>query len=670
MKVIENANVAAKFEIAHPFIAPLQCSFRAPGRLSLLSPIASGGYLFSHIQKKRRFDVNMSKLYAAELLCVLECLHDHGITFACLRPENILVDAFGHISLCRPDLFILDGRKRGHILPGTPEIAAPELLLGQQPSRTMDWWSLGIFLYEMLTGLLPFYHKDPEEQHHRIINQKLTVETLVLSDAAGILTGLLEKDHTKRLGVNGASEVKAHAFFQDIDWDELLRRTCVAYFEPCDTNMVFRSSDLSIKRAETRMQQRVSGIIYQEDIFGDFRWWKVKGPVRDGTSSNMTESIIAEQNDDECEIAWESAPGEFYFHNRTTGEMRQVNEPPANQPLAVQEPQRPPPTAENHFAVTDEVTGFTKCAVPSERQKKSALAAALKLGYSNRVIERLLEYSINLNVGILEYDYAVDLNLIPDKIDGLTVSGYIEHKVMLTPLEWAVEHGNIDPVNLFLDKGADASYTFEIVDGPSLLKAIRKGDQRLVNVLAKRTDRVSSTRALRLAVELRDTTMGKMLLSAGVCCDFERADGSGPTPTFYDCYFGPGELQIWHFINPLTIAARAGDADLVRLLLAYGADANADYHTVTSWDNEHDDRVDTIPVHFYCGRPVQVAMELGHLDVVKVLIEEGGADIWLPHPVSRFPYHTCPIVPRDVYVRVTAELEEVAAVVRLSQQAS
>ncbi|KAI0448302.1 hypothetical protein F5B21DRAFT_510299 [Xylaria acuta] len=266
--------------------------------------------------------------------------------------------------------------------------------------------------------------------------------------------------------------------------------------------------------------------------------------------------------------------------------------------------------AENHFAVKDEVTGFTGCAVSSERQKKT-----------------ILEYSINLNVGILEYDYAVDMNRIRDKIDGITVFEDIEHKVMLTPLEWAVEHGNIGLVNLFLDKGADAGYTFAVVDGPSLLKAVWKSEQRLVNVLAKRIDRVSSTRALRLAVELRDVMMVKMLLSAGVCGDFERADGSSPTPMSHVCYFGPGELQIRHSTNPLAIAARAGDTDLVRLLLAHGADANADYHALASWKNEHDDRVDTIPVHFYCGRPVQVAMELGHSDGVKVLIEEGGADI-------------------------------------------
>ncbi|KAI0555014.1 hypothetical protein F4679DRAFT_245770 [Xylaria curta] len=123
----------------------------------------------------------------------------------------------------------------------------------------------------------------------------------------------------------------------------------------------------------------------------------------------------------------------------------------------------------------------------------------------------------------------------------------------------AVEHGNIGLVNLLLDKGANASYTIEVVEGSSLLKAVRKGP---VDVLAKRTDRVSSTRPLRLAVELRDTAMVKMLLSAGTFCDFKQADGAVPTPLSYSCCFGPGarELQTHDFVNP----------DLVRLLLKHG----------------------------------------------------------------------------------------------------
>ncbi|KAI0529954.1 hypothetical protein GGR58DRAFT_276626 [Xylaria digitata] len=151
------------------------------------------------------------------------------------------------------------------------------------------------------------------------------------------------------------------------------------------------------------------------------------------------------------------------------------------------------------------------CVVLSELQKKYALATALEFSCSNRDIERILESPINLNFGILEYDYAVDPSVSLGQIDGRVVFEQVSNKVMLTPLEWAVEHGNADLVNLFLDKGADASYTVEVQHGPALVKAVRKSDQRLVEILAKKTNRPSSTRALSKAVALQDKAMVKTL---------------------------------------------------------------------------------------------------------------------------------------------------------------
>ncbi|KAI1350302.1 kinase-like protein [Xylaria sp. FL0043] len=639
MKVVENANTPAEFKIVHSFIAPLQFSLRTPDKLRLFSPMADGGYLFSHLQKYRRFNVFLARFFTAQLICIIECLHDYGITSACLRPEHITVDAFAHISLCRPDLFILDPQKKDNVLPGTPEIAAPELLLCQEPSRATDWWSLGIFLHEMLTGLLPFYHKDPERYRHKITSEELTVAASVSSDAADILMRLLEKDYTKRLGVNGASEVKAHTFFQDIDWNELLPQPSVTRLEICDTNMIYKSSDDSGVRGNIRKQIQISGIKYMEESFDIYRWWNVTGRVRNEMSGNMGQSNVAQQDRNELEV------------NEQTTNFN---------------PWWPFTTASNQPTVTDTNIDTTLSTVPSELQKKYALASALKFNCSSRDIEQILESPINLNFAILEYyNYAVDPSVSLRQIDGRVVFSEPGEMVMLTPLEWAVEHGNTDLVNLFLAKGADASYTVEVQYGPALVKAVSKGDQRLVEILAKHTNRVSSTRALSKAVALQDEAMVKTLISAGVRCDFERADVMRVRASM-GCDFsaGPTPLGMSDYVNPLAIAARAGDAALVRLLLAHGADANADYHDLRPWVIEHEDGVETVYIGFVCGRPVQIAMELGHSEVVRVLLEEGGADIWAPHPVSRSSGHKCAVLAWEVYVRVTAELEEAAAVVR------
>lgn len=663
MKVVENADVLAEFEIAHPFIAPLQFSLRAPDTLRIFSPIAAGGYLFSHLQKHRRFSVFLARFFAAQLICIIECLHDHGIRFACLRPEHITVDTFGHISLCRPDIFILDPQIKDHILPGTPETAAPELLLGQEPSLATDWWSLGIFLHEMLTGLLPFYHKEPEKNRHRITSHELTIDAFFSSDAADFLTRILEKDHTKRLGVNGASEVKAHTFFQDIDWDELLSQPSITRLELCDTNMRFKSADGSSVRGNIRKHIQISGIKYMEEKFDVHRWWNVTGRVRNDTSGNTGQSNVAQQDRNEWEVTWDASSKEFYLHNHTTDENRQVNEQTIKQ-----KPRWSFMTPRNQPTVTDaDSSTTTMSAIPSELQKKCALATALKFSCSNRDIERILESPINLNLGILEYDYAVAPSVSLGEIDGRVVFPEISNPVTLTPLEWAVEHGNTDLVNLFLAKGADASYTVEKKHGPALAKAVRKGDQQLVEILVEKTNRVSSTRALREAVALQNKAMVERLLSAGVRCDFEPADGLDARPS-ENCDFS-GRLEslgLSDYANPLAIAARAGDAVLVRLLLAHGADANADYHDLETWVIEDDDGVETVCIGFVCGRPVQLAMELGHPEVVRLLLKEGGADIWAPRPVSGYDGHKCAVVPRDVYVRVTAELGEAAAAVRHS----
>jgi serum/glucocorticoid-regulated kinase 2 len=110
-------------QLKHPFIAPLEFAFTSPEGLSLLSPVANGGHLFSYLQRERRFEVDKARRYSAELTSALEYLHSRGI-LECLKAENIVLDPYGHISLCSPGLYALNERNE-------VEISATELLLGQ-----------------------------------------------------------------------------------------------------------------------------------------------------------------------------------------------------------------------------------------------------------------------------------------------------------------------------------------------------------------------------------------------------------------------------------------------------------------------------------------------------------------------------------------------------------
>jgi serine/threonine protein kinase len=225
LKTIRKQHIISRSEVTHtlaersvlaqinnPFIVPLKFSFQSPEKLYLVLSFVNGGELFHHLQKEQRFDINRSRFYAAELLCALECLHGFGVIYRDLKPENILVDYVGHIALCDFGLCKLDMKDedKTNTFCGTPEYLAPELLHGQGYTKAVDWWTLGVLLYEMLTGLPPFYDENTNEMYRKILAEPLHFPgpDVVPPAARDLLTRLLDRDATRRLGSNGASEIK------------------------------------------------------------------------------------------------------------------------------------------------------------------------------------------------------------------------------------------------------------------------------------------------------------------------------------------------------------------------------------------------------------------------------------------------------------------------------
>ena len=249
LKTIRKAHIISRSEVAHtlaersvlaqinnPFIVPLKFTFQSPEKLYFVLAFVNGGELFHHLQKEQRFDINRSRFYTAELLCALECLHGFNVIYRDLKPENILLDYSGHIALCDFGLCKLDMKDedRTNTFCGTPEYLAPELLLGQGYTKTVDWWTLGVLLYEMLTGLPPFYDDNTNEMYRKILSEPLHFPgpEIVPSAAKDLLTRLLDRRPDKRLGANGASEIKAHPFFNQVDWRKLVQRKYEPSFKP------------------------------------------------------------------------------------------------------------------------------------------------------------------------------------------------------------------------------------------------------------------------------------------------------------------------------------------------------------------------------------------------------------------------------------------------------
>ncbi|TPX69348.1 hypothetical protein SpCBS45565_g02581 [Spizellomyces sp. 'palustris'] len=257
MKIIRKSHIVERAEVAHtlaertvlaklahPFIVPLKFSFQTPDKLYLVLAFVNGGELFHHLQKEGKFSEDRAKFYTAELLSALECLHGYNIIYRDLKPENILLDYTGHIALCDFGLCKLnmkDGNKTNTFC-GTPEYLAPELLIGQGYTKVVDWWTIGILLYEMMTGLPPFYDENTNEMYKKILSDELRFPDEMSSVAKDLLRQLLNRDPAKRLGANGADEIKRHPFFADINWSRLLARKYPPPFRPNVTSAVDTSN--------------------------------------------------------------------------------------------------------------------------------------------------------------------------------------------------------------------------------------------------------------------------------------------------------------------------------------------------------------------------------------------------------------------------------------------
>ncbi|KAF1328687.1 Agc protein kinase, partial [Globisporangium splendens] len=210
---------------SHPFIVGLHYAFQTQAKLYFVLDYCPGGELFFHLSRMGKFDEKMAKFYAAELVVALEHLHSLGVVYRDLKPENILLDEMGHIKLAdfglaKDEVTEIDSGATS--LCGTPEYLAPEVLARKGHGTAVDWWGLGMVLYEMLTGLPPWYTRNRQELFARIREAPLEIPKYLSADAASLISHLLHREPEKRLGSRGASEVKAHRFFRSVDWDGLL----------------------------------------------------------------------------------------------------------------------------------------------------------------------------------------------------------------------------------------------------------------------------------------------------------------------------------------------------------------------------------------------------------------------------------------------------------------
>ncbi|KAK2943216.1 putative protein kinase [Blattamonas nauphoetae] len=223
----------------HPFIVNLYYAFQNEKKLYLVLDYANGGDLFFHLKNEGQFSEVRSRLYVAEIILAFEALHKRNIIYRDLKPENILLTADGHIKLTDFGLSKTDvlHSNTAKTFCGTPEYIAPEILRNGGHGKAVDWWTVGTLLYELLTGLPPFYSENVNQMYDNILHQRLNFPPEVTAPARDIITKLLHRNPALRLGSrNGAEEIKSHPFFAPINWDDVYNKKYTPEFIPPSTS--------------------------------------------------------------------------------------------------------------------------------------------------------------------------------------------------------------------------------------------------------------------------------------------------------------------------------------------------------------------------------------------------------------------------------------------------
>lgn len=293
MKTLRKAELLRRNQLGHtatereilqniqsPFLVQLKYAFQTPDKLYMVLDYMGGGELFFWLKKQRRFSEDRVRLYGAEIALALSSLHERDIIYRDLKPENILVGLDGHLKLTDFGLSKEGVEGAGaeggtKTFCGTPEYLAPEILENRGHGKAVDWWSLGTLMYEMISGLPPFYDTNVQKMYQKILQAPLRFHSHMSRESRDVLGQLLQRRVSERLcSTRGIDELKETPFFAPLDFEQVTALEYEPEFKPpqgrnsMDVSNFDREFTVE-KPKDTQVESKLGDEVHFEDFTFD-----------------------------------------------------------------------------------------------------------------------------------------------------------------------------------------------------------------------------------------------------------------------------------------------------------------------------------------------------------------------------------------------------------------
>lgn len=282
-RVISKRNVSSVLNerkllavLKHPCIVNMQYAFQDKGSLYLVMDLVPGGDLRYHLGKKKRFSEEQTKFFVSCVLTGLEYLHLNSVIHRDIKPENLVLDSKGYVRITDFGIARLANDENAGDGSGTPGYMAPEVLCKQIHGIAVDYFALGVIVYEFMMGRRPYKGRNRREIRDAVMSRQVQLRKTDIPEgwsleAADFVNKLLQRKASNRLGFNGAHEVKNHTWLRDVPWQKIFEKTLESPFKPetgenYDTRVAQQAwkDDLS-KLEDTSVQELFAGYFFDVD---------------------------------------------------------------------------------------------------------------------------------------------------------------------------------------------------------------------------------------------------------------------------------------------------------------------------------------------------------------------------------------------------------------------